>query len=99
MGHESTVYGVIIGATYKSTDYRRLQRLNRQVIDALPETDDWPFLTRGMFSINGERPEDGTYRCHTIHFAATFKSIEWEWEEWLTKFENLLSKLFWFEAS
>lgn len=81
MGHESLVYGCIVGARWKVTDMRRLQQLNRAEIATLPETDEWPFLTRSMFDIPGDEPEDGTYRNQLIHFGATFKAIEWDWAE------------------
>jgi hypothetical protein len=77
---------------------RRLQRLNRAEIATLPETDEWPFLTRSMFAIPGDEPKEGTYRSQLIHFGATFKSIEWSWDEWLVKFESLLVRLFWRDA-
>jgi hypothetical protein len=33
------------------------------------------------------------YMLRPIHFAASLKTVEWEWEEWLVKFERLLSTL------
>jgi hypothetical protein len=98
MGHESIVYGVIVGSRWKLTDSDRLQRLNQQVIATLPETDDWPFLTRAMFALAGESVQTGRYRSQPIFFGATFKAIEWEWDQWLAKFELLLLRLFWDEV-
>ena len=95
MGHESLVYGCIVGERWKVTDMRRLQRLNRAEITTLPETDEWPFLTRSMFSVPGDEPVEGSYRSQLIHFGASFKYIEWYWDEWLVKFESLLVRLFW----
>jgi len=48
-----------------------------------------------MFTAPGDEPIDGTYQSQPIHFGATFKQIEWYWDEWLAKFENLLVRLFW----
>lgn len=98
MTQESIVYGYIQGAEWMSTDLRRLHRLNRQVIGALPEADAFPHLTRSMFSIPGDDPQQGTYRSQIIHFAASMKEVELHWREWLEKFESLLKKLYWFNA-
>lgn len=98
MGHESVVYGCIVGAGWKVTDRGRLQRLNRAEMIALPETDEWPFLTRSMFAIPDDACLAGTYRSQPIHFGATFKAIEWNWDEWLVKFESLLARLFWHDV-
>ena len=99
MGSESIIYGIIEGATWRSDDFRRLHRLNRQILDqALPMTDEWPFLTRGMFSIPGEECHEGTYRTQVIHFGASIKDAEEEWDNWVVKFEVLLSRLYWTSA-
>lgn len=95
MGHESIVYGAIIVPGWKNHDHERLYRLNQAVMLALPPTDVWPFLTSQMFTIGGTTPVAGCYRSQVIHFGATFKAVEWEWDEWLEKFEQLLARLFW----
>jgi hypothetical protein len=95
MGHESIVYGYIEGSTYRSDEFRKLQRLNRAVIASLPVSDEWPFLTRQLFFVPGEDYQDGTYRSQVIHFGGSFKEIEYDWEKWLTKFERLLARLYW----
>ncbi|MDJ1494960.1 hypothetical protein QNI19_18625 [Cytophagaceae bacterium DM2B3-1] len=54
-----------------------------------------------MFSIthNGQAASPNyEYDGRLIHFGGNFKSIEYEWEEWKVKFENLLSRLYWLEA-
>ena len=98
MGQVSVVYGVILGLEWKIADRGYLQRLNQTAIEQLPKTDDWPFLTRSLFSIAGDTPETGHYRRQCIHFGASFKGLEWEWDRWLVKFESLLSQLFWDEV-
>lgn len=102
MGHISVVYGIIVGERWHIKDTYRLHRLNVQVIETLPESDDWPFLTRDMFSIALAGSPDafvqGIYRAQPIHFGATFKEIEWNWDEWLVKFEALLLRLYWNEV-
>lgn len=99
MGHESVVYGCIVGAGWKIHDRDRLHRMNATVIRSLPPDDEWPFLTRAMFTCaEGGGVSQGVYKSLPLHFGATLKAVEWEWEEWLTKFERLLGQLFWTEA-
>jgi hypothetical protein len=98
MGHESVVYGAIIVPSWKDADPGRLLTHNQTVIAALPESDDWPFLTRPMFAFSGISVRTGHYASFVIHFGATFKAVEWEWAEWLAKFEHLLAHLFWYDA-
>lgn len=99
MGSESIIYGKIEGAAWRSEDGQKLHRLNRFILDeVLPVTDDWPFLTRSMFSIPGENSHEGTYRTQVIHFGASIKDAQEEWNTWLLKFETLLSRLYWFSA-
>lgn len=95
MGHESILYGAIVGSEWKITHPYRLHQFNEQVIKNLPTHDSWPFLTRPMFTLPAGGVVNGVYRSQLIHFGGTFKAIEWEWAEWLTKFEALLSQLYW----
>ena len=94
MGHESFVYGLIAGADRNPNE----ARANAAVIAGLPESDAWPFLTRVMFTIPPETVVGGHYRSQAIHFGASYKSVEWEWAEWLEKFEALLVRLVWKQA-
>jgi hypothetical protein len=98
MGHESTIYGAILSPDWKHEAFARLYEHNNAEILALPEEDSWPFLTRRMFAIGGDNVVDGRYRSQVIHFGATFKAVEWEWHEWLPKFESLLARLFWYDV-
>ncbi|HSU67136.1 MAG TPA: hypothetical protein VLJ39_09705, partial [Tepidisphaeraceae bacterium] len=91
-------YGYIQGAEWMSSDLRKLHRLNRDIIGALPDADSFPYLTRSMFAIPGEEAPQGTYRSQIIHFAASMKEVEGDWKKWLEKFEGLLHKLYWFNA-
>ena len=98
MAQQSIIFGYIQGAEWMSSDFRKLHRLNRAVIQSLPESDDFPHLTRAMFSIPGDEPAQGTYRSQIIHLGASMKEPELEWRTWLEKFESLLRKLYWFNA-
>jgi hypothetical protein len=94
MGHESFVYGLIAGADRNPGEARQ----TAAEIAALPTSDEWPFLTRAMFTIPPETSQGGHYRSQAIHFGASFKAVEWEWTEWLAKFEALLARLTWHGA-
>lgn len=102
MGHESIVYGCILGRGWKRPKMRYLQRLNREYLYSLPVQDSWPPLTRDMFSIQGEESDEypvaGRYKHQAIHFGGTYKEIEFTWENWLEKFEKILANLYWEQA-
>jgi hypothetical protein len=98
MTQQSIIYGYIQGAEWMHSDPKRLHRTNRQIIAALPECDSFPHLTRSMFAIPGDEPQQGTYRSQVIHFGASMKEVERDWRKWLEKFESLLKKLYWFNA-
>jgi hypothetical protein len=70
---------------------------NLLAISTLPEEDTWPFLSRHLFSSSTHSIQT-TYKSQIIHFGGSFKQIELDWEEWLTKFEALLSKMYWDEV-
>jgi hypothetical protein len=82
MGHPSYVCGFI---KVKEKE-RALEAISR-----LPKTREdaqWPFLTASMFS----HTETSSYRDIVIHFAASFKDILGDWDEWESKFETFLSE-------
>jgi hypothetical protein len=76
---------------------------NERIISGLPIEDTWPPLARRMFAITpADGPEPGpsyAYQSRVIHFGASFKSIEHEWEAWVYKFEQLLTRLLWLSAT
>jgi hypothetical protein len=99
VSHETIVYGFIEGATWKPPEYRRLQAANLEVLDALPKADSFPPVTRDMFSCT---PLDSpsTFRAQVIHFGGSMNGLDFRAvPEWVAKFEALLSKLYWFEAT
>jgi hypothetical protein len=82
---------------------KRLFRYNSRVIAALPASDpDWPFLTRGMFSVLPLRTAQERwipqYESQLIHFAGDYKSMIPLEAKWVTKFERLLAMLCWYRA-
>jgi hypothetical protein len=103
MSHEAIIFGIIEGASYKSDteeSYRLLQNRNVEVINSLPEEDEYPWLTKAMFAFPGQRPQ-GTFREQVIHFGLSLKDDPNDRERillWIKKFESLLKKLYWWQA-
>lgn len=53
---------------------------------------DFPLTCRGAWATRAcLRPSAALFRA--IRFGASFKAVEWDWSEWLAKFEQLLSGL------
>ena len=97
MAHHSIIYGHIKGPSWKTKDYYKVHRLNQKVIEALPKSDvDFPWINQSMFNIPNEQ---GVFRDQIITFGARYKTLEYEWHLWLEKFEAILRKLYWLEAS
>lgn len=99
---ESIVYGVI--RHMPSTDElsaRRERRSNLSAIQMLPLgiEDDFSLLKREMFSMAGDDIFSGTYQTQIIHFAASYRAVEYEWENWLRQFEALLKSMYWVGAT
>jgi hypothetical protein len=101
MGMATRLYGCIVEYGSDPAIRAKIYRHNRTAINGLAQVDKWPPLTKNMFAIthNVKEPSPSyDYSGRLIHFGANFKSIEYEWEEWKAKFENLLTRLFWIEA-
>jgi len=101
MSFETLVYGYIDSVPWRQDDYRKYQRRNLELLNALPEKDEYPFLSRGMFSAPGFEPAEGTHRSHVIHFGASYKNLEEDDDMfvWVAKFEGLLSRMYWYSAA
>ena len=99
MGHITIVYGNIIGATWKLHDYHKLQRKKKNYLSSLPATDSFPWIHRDMFNVPDPGNIEGTYRDQVITFGASYKAVEYEWDEWLEKFEAILQQLYWSSAT
>lgn len=96
MAHNTVVYGRIIGANWKSDDFYKLHKLNENTISRLSELDEeFPWINKSMFSIANKQ---GTFRQQVITFGASYKSLEYEWELWLEKFESILKNLYWLDV-
>ena len=104
MGMTTYIYGCIREYGLNSLRLVEVKRHNNRVMAHLPLYDDWPPLTRNMFAStdNHQNENPGSmleYTGRLIHFGASTKSIEYEWMEWQTKFEGLLTRLYWLEAT
>lgn len=98
MESESIVYGCIRDCPSDSPAESRLRReINRQVLADLPVGDAWSLLGREMFAF-GELPGDGVYQTQVIHFGASYRTVEYEWNLWIKQFEALLKRLYWASA-
>lgn len=94
MGYSSIIYGLIEGPNWGRPENFHMGHQNLYVISTLPEEDEWPFLSRGLFSFVRHEAQ-GNYKHQMIHFAGSFKQLDEEWEEWLAKFEALLQRMYW----
>lgn len=99
MDTESIVYGCIKHMPLGSAAERKQScDHNRQVLARLPGADGWPFLCREMFATSGEDVFSGTYQTQVIHFGMSYRAVEYEWEQWVRKFEALLRNMYWANA-
>ena len=103
MGMRTTLYGYIAEMDFwKDPIMTHVRILNTKKILLLPKGDAWPPLSKEMFAIcendENESGPDLLYSGRIIHLGANLKSVEHEWKEWKSKFENLLTNLFFLEA-
>jgi hypothetical protein len=99
---ESIVYGLIRDIPAGGElEANRCRRTNWAAIQELPSSldDDWLFLAREMFSMSEPDVYSGTYHTQLIHFAASYNSIEYEWERWISHFEAMLRSMYWSSAT
>lgn len=98
MDQESIVYGCIKDTVSLMADAERL-RTNREAMLALPGADEWPFLSREMFSIPAANTLNTHYQTDVMHFGASYKAVEYEWDQWVEQFEQLLKRMYWVSAT
>ena len=103
MGMRTTIYGYIEEMDFwKDPIRKQVRKHNFHVIRSLPEDDNWPPLSKGMFAISSNRKNSPgpniEYFSRIIHFGANLKSVERDWQEWKAKFEILLINLYFLDA-
>lgn len=64
----------------------------------LPKMEEWPYLSNEMFSLPELTPGPDNYQTEVVHFGASYKGIEYEWNAWIERFEALLVDMFWVSA-
>lgn len=100
MDQETIVYGIIKDVASSDARFQQKSRLiNCDALLDLSDADTFPYLTASMFSIPEEDLEHGTYQTQVIHFAASYQAVEYHWEQWMSKFEALLKKMYWVSAT
>jgi len=97
MDQESIVYGCIKDISGFEIDEKR-RRNNRRVMMGLPKSEDWPYLCREMFSVPRVEVGSDSYMTEVMHFGASYRAIEYEWNEWMKRFESLLDDMYWVSA-
>lgn len=97
MDQESIVYGCIKDVSGINLDPSR-RKVNRDAMLSLPQADEWPYLNREMFSVPKVEIISDLYQTEVMHFGASYKAIEYEWSAWITKFEELLERMYWVSA-
>ena len=97
MEFESFVYGCIVDTRRKDPVRRQT---NRAAMQSLPTSDDWQFLAREMFSLPEiKQLDEGPINNEVVHFGASYRGIEYEWQSWIAQFEQLLGKMYWVSAT
>lgn len=99
MDQESIVYGYIKGASSLSeSEIFEQITTNKKAILSLPTSEAWPFLIRDMFSMPKIHDHPNSGSSNVIHFGMSYEGIEYEWKQWMDKFEALLSRMYWHSA-
>lgn len=100
MSRESVVYGCIKDAVFGAADdVRRHRQINKSVLASLPSIEDWPLLSREMFRWPMDALDFNDVRTDVMHFGTSYKGVEYEWEQWLATFEQMLSQMYWVSAT
>ena len=98
MDQESIVYGCIKDVA-SSLGVPERVRANREAMLSLPHADEWPFISQEMFAIPQVEMASNSYQTEVMHFGASYKAVEYEWDQWIAQFEALLSKMYWVSAT
>ena len=101
MAQESVVYGCIKDVVFTSDmeQTRRRRLANRRVLAALPSVEDWPLISREMFVPPSEMLVVDDLHTDVVPFGNSYRGVEYEWEQWLQRFEDLLQNMYWVSAT
>lgn len=108
---ESVVYGRIKSASSLSVKELKKQiYTNKKALLLLSDTDllsselsmtnsliheQYPLLTQEMFAVSRLQMNGKYASANVIHFAMSYHGVEYEWSEWMVKFESLLKSMYW----
>lgn len=101
MAQNSVVYGCIRDQVFVRGTEQALQRrqINRDALANLPSVEEWPLLAREMFAL----PAPGMLlegpQVDVVAFGGAYRGVEYEWEQWIDRFESLLSQMYWVSAT
>lgn len=96
MNDESVVYGYIKNTSALTAEEKfAVHSANRNALIHLPTLDAGSFLSREIFSTPPVIQHDDRMQSTVIHFGNAYKGIEYEWGLWISKFEELLQKMYW----
>ncbi len=100
MNQESVVYGCIKDVVYTSegSDLNTHREHNKRVMQSLPSIEDWPLISREMFSAPVQFTALDDVHTDVVHFGISYKAVEHEWQSWLNKFEDMLKQMYWVSA-
>jgi len=101
MTNESVVYGCIKDVVFTSDmdQTRQRRQSNRRVLSSLPSVEDWPLLSREMFVLPSETLVVDDLHTDVVPFGNSYKGVEYEWQQWLQRFEDLLQNMYWVSAT
>lgn len=101
MTQESIVYGCIRDTVFGAEPEQvRLRReVNRRVLTALPSIEEWPLISREMFATAAAPALLETLHTDVVPFGSSYQGVEYEWEQWISRFEGLLQQMYWVSAT
>lgn len=101
MSEESVVYGCIKDLLVSDSSEEALhhREQNKKVMMSLPSVEDWPLLSREMFAMPVHLSMLDEVRTDVMHFGTSYKGVEYEWQQWIDKFENMLKSMYWVSAT
>ena len=108
---ESVVYGRIKSASSLSVkDIKKQIYTNKKALLLLSDAgllcsassttdslsnEQCPLLTQDMFCVSRLQMNGEHASANVIHFAMSYHGVEYEWSEWMIKFESLLKSMYW----
>lgn len=99
MSHKTVLYGRILGTHGTTDNWYELYSSNKNIIDSLPDEDEFPVILKSMFVSPPALAGPTLYHDQVNVFGASFKNIDHlDHRCWISKFEDLLKQLYWFDV-